>query len=103
MIFYSEIQTDEMNNKELINELAEESGYTKEDSQRLVKSLIDTMSEDFEKGENVTISGFGTFEVKKRMERVLVNPTTGKKMLVPPKLVLGFKPSNSIKEQLKKK
>lgn len=92
-----------MNNKELINELAEESGYTKEDSQCLVKSLIDTMSEDFEKGENVTISGFGTFEVKKRMERVLVNPTTGKKMLVPPKLVLGFKPSNSIKEQLKKK
>ena len=92
-----------MNNKELINELAEESGYTKEDSQRLVKSLIDTMSEDFEKGENVAISGFGTFEVKKRMERVLVNPTTGKKMLVPPKLVLGFKPSNSIKEQLKKK
>ena len=92
-----------MNNKELINELAEESGYTKEDSQRLVKSLIDTMSEDFEKSENVTISGFGTFEVKKRMERVLVNPTTGKKMLVPPKLVLGFKPSNSIKEQLKKK
>ena len=92
-----------MNNKELINELAEESGYTKEDSQRLVKSLIDTMSEDFEKGENVTISGFGTFEVKKRMERVLVNPTRGKKMLVPPKLVLGFKPSNSIKEQLKKK
>ena len=92
-----------MNNKELINELAEVSGYTKEDSQRLVKSLIDTMSEDFEKGENVTISGFGTFEVKKRMERVLVNPTTGKKMLVPPKLVLGFKPSNSIKEQLKKK
>ena len=92
-----------MNNKELINELAEESGYTKEDSQRLVKSLIDTMSEDFEKGENVTISGFGTFEVKKRMERVLVNPTTGKKMLVPSKLVLGFKPSNSIKEQLKKK
>ena len=92
-----------MNNKELINELAEESGYTKEDSQRLVKSLIDTMSEDFEKGENVTISGFGTFEVKKRMERVLVNPTTGKKMLVPPKLVLGFKPSNSIKEQRKKK
>lgn len=92
-----------MNNKELINELAEESGYTKEDSQRLVKSLIDTMSEDFEKGENVTISGFGTFEVKKKMERVLVNPTTGKKMLVPPKLVLVFKPSNSIKEQLKKK
>ena len=92
-----------MNNKELINELAEESGYTKEDSQRLVKSLIDTMSEDFEKGENVTISGFGTFEVKKRMERVLVNPTTGKKMLVPPKLVLGFKPSNSIKVELKKK
>ncbi|MGI6224150.1 MAG: HU family DNA-binding protein [Prevotella sp.] len=92
-----------MNNKELISELSEQSGYTREDTQRLVKSLIEAMSADFEKGENVSISGFGSFEVKKRMERVLVNPSTGKRMLVPPKLVLGFKPVSSIKEQLKKK
>lgn len=35
------------------------------------------------------------------MERIVVNPATKKRMLVPPKLVLGFKPVQSIKEQLK--
>ena len=48
------------------------------------------------------IPGFGTFEVKKRLERILVNPGTGQRMLVPPKLVLGFKPIAAIKESLKK-
>ena len=47
------------------------------------------------------MSGFGSFEVKKRMERVVINPVTGLKMLVPPKLVLGFKPIAAIKEKLK--
>ena len=44
---------------------------------------------------------FGTFEVKKRLERVVVNPTTKKRQLVPPKLVLGFRPVASVKEKLK--
>ena len=39
--------------------------------------------------------------MKKRMERIVVNPSTGMRMLVPPKLVLGFKPNASIKEKLK--
>ena len=59
------------------------------------------MGDSFEAGENVSLTGFGTFEVKKRMERVVVNPSTGMRMLVPPKLVLGFKPNASIKEKLK--
>lgn len=92
-----------MNNKEFISELSEQSGYTREDTQRLAKSLVEAMMADFERGEAVAIAGFGSFEVKKRMERVLVNPSTGKKMLVPPKLVLGFKPVSSVKELLKKK
>ena len=49
----------------------------------------------------ISIPSFGTFEVKKRLERIVVNPATKKRMLVPPKLVLGFKPVQSIKEQLK--
>ena len=59
------------------------------------------MGDAFEGGENVALSGFGSFEVKKRMERVVINPVTGLKMLVPPKLVLGFKPIAAIKEKLK--
>ena len=56
----------------------------------------------FQEGDNVVMHNFGTFEVKKRLERVVVNPGTGQRMLVPPKLVLSFKPVAAIKEKLKK-
>jgi DNA-binding protein HU-beta/integration host factor subunit alpha len=49
----------------------------------------------------VLIPTFGTFEVKKKMERIMVNPSTGQRMLVPPKLVLTFKPNVSWKERVK--
>lgn len=90
-----------MNNKEYIAELARESGYSQDDTQKLVRTVIDAMIEQFENGEVVTIPDFGTFEVKKRMERVVVNPVTKKRQLVPPKLVLGFRPVASVKEKLK--
>lgn len=90
-----------MNNKDFIAELALRTGYAQTDAQKLVNALIEGMGDSFEAGENVSLAGFGTFEVKKRMERVVVNPLTGLRMLVPPKLVLGFKPNASIKEKLK--
>lgn len=90
-----------MNNKQYIAELARQSGFSQEDTQRLVRKVIDAMIAQFEEGELVTIPGFGTFEVKKRLERVVVNPQTKKRQLVPPKLILGFRPADSVKEQLK--
>ena len=90
-----------MTNKNFIKELSQRLECTTGEAQRMVKSLIDVMNEEFQSGEPFTIPGFGTFEVKKRMERIIVNPTTHKRMLVPPKLVLGFKPIASIKEKLK--
>lgn len=90
-----------MNYKEFIIELARKTGYTQEDTRKLVRTFVDELGKNFEKGEAVMIPGFGTFDVKKRLERTLVNPATGKRMLVPPKIVLNFKPVASIKEKLK--
>uniref|UniRef100_A0AB33JL26 HU family DNA-binding protein n=3 Tax=unclassified Prevotella TaxID=2638335 RepID=A0AB33JL26_9BACT len=90
-----------MNNKEYIAELAQKTGYTQADTQKMVKVVIDRMLDTLVEDETVSIAGFGTFEVKKRLERVVVNPSTGQKMLVPPKLVLNFKPNAQIKEILK--
>ena len=59
------------------------------------------MNERFQEGENVLLPGFGTFEVKKRMERIIVNPNTRQRLLVPPKLVLSFRPTASIRKVLK--
>ena len=48
-----------------------------------------------------TRMGFSTADTQ-RLERIMVNPSTGQRMLVPPKLVLGFKPSTTWKDKLKK-
>lgn len=91
-----------MNNKELIARLAAETNYTQADTQQMVSAIIDTMRQGFEDGHTVQVNGFGSFEVRKRLERLVVNPGSGQRMLVPPKLVLAFKPMATIKENLKK-
>ena len=90
-----------MNNKDFITELADRTGYSAEETQRMVDLLIETMSDHFQEDDSVQIPSFGTFEVKKKMERIMVNPSTGQRMLVPPKLVLNFKPNVSWKERIK--
>jgi DNA-binding protein HU-beta/integration host factor subunit alpha len=90
-----------MNNKDFIAELAQRTGYSAEDTQRFVNSIVEAMGDHFQESDNVVIPSFGSFEVKKKLERVMVNPSTGQRMLVPPKLVLNFKPHVSWEERLK--
>lgn len=90
-----------MNNKSFISELSQRTGYTQDDVQKMVNTIIDSVNDSFQRGDIVAIPKFGTFEVKKRLERIVVNPGTKQRMLVPPKLVLNFKPIASIKEKLK--
>lgn len=91
-----------MNNKELTGELARRLGYTNKDAAQLVASLVAIMGEELQEGKTLTFQGFGTFEVKKKLERIVVNPATRQRLLVPPKLVLSYKPDNSLKEKFKK-
>ena len=91
-----------MNNKQFISELSQRLGYTSQVTQKMMYQLIDAMGDVFQEGNTVTVQNFGTFEVKKKMERVMMNPTTGQRMLVPPKLALAFKPNPTLKDQIKK-
>ena len=54
-----------------------------------------------EDGNVIAIQGFGSFEVKKKAERISINPSTKQRMLVPPKLVLSYRPSNTLKDKFK--
>ncbi len=94
-------QRQNMNNKEFITELAERTGYNAKDVQKLVNNIINAMGDAFQEDNSVLVPNFGTFEAKKKMERVIVNPATGQRMLVPPKLVLNFKPNQTWKDKLK--
>ena len=90
-----------MNNKEFTSELAERLGYTIKDTAELIGSLLSDMVQELEEGNVIAIQGFGSFEVKKKAERITVNPTTKQRMLVPPKLVLAYRPSGQLKEKFK--
>ena len=91
-----------MTNKDFILELAEQTGYSPDDTQKMVNVIVETMGDNFQEDNMVLVPTFGTFEVKKKMERVMVNPSTGQRMLVPPKLVLNFKPNARWKDQINK-
>lgn len=71
------------------------------ETQKLVDNFISELAERLDDDTTLAIQGFGNFEVKKKLERVVVNPTTRQRMLVPPKLVLAFKPSPALKEKFK--
>ena len=90
-----------MNKADLINALAAKNEISKKDAEKAVNAVLGLIEEALKNGEKVQIMGFGSFEVKKKMERISVNPVTKKRLLVPPKLVLTYKPSSVLKEKLK--
>ncbi|MBQ9287821.1 MAG: HU family DNA-binding protein [Bacteroidaceae bacterium] len=90
-----------MNNKRFITEVASQTGYTNKSTQDLADSLIKIMAAQLEEGNSILVPNFGTFEVKKKNERIMVSPMTQQRMLVPPKLVVSFKPSTSVKDKFK--
>ena len=82
--------------------MAERTGMKTTRTQQLMDTLLSAMGDSFMEGDSVQLPHFGTFEVKKKMERIMVNPSSGQRMLVPPKLVLGFKPHPTWKDKIKK-
>ena len=90
-----------MNNKEFTSELAERLGYTIKDTSELINSLLASMTQELEEGNMIAVQGFGSFEVTKKAERISINPASKQRMLVPPKLVLSYRPSNTLKDKFK--
>lgn len=90
-----------MNNKEFTSELSNRLGYTIKDTSELMSSLLAAMAQELEEGNTISAQGFGSFEVKKKAERISINPSTKQRMLVPPKLVLSYRPSNTLKDKFK--
>ena len=90
-----------MNNKEFIADLATKLDEKAKETQRLASIFSTVFAESLEEGDSLSLQGFGTFVVKKKLERIVTNPTNKQRMLVPPKLALSFKPSNILKDKIK--
>lgn len=90
-----------MTNKEFLKALSIRVDITPKEAQRLVELLAEVMADCLDEGDCIAIQGYGNYEVKKKMERVIVNPATKQRQLIPPKLAVAFKPSNVLKDKIK--
>lgn len=89
-----------MNKTELVAVVAEKSGLTKKDAERVVNATFETISAQLMKNEKVQLSGFGIFEVKARDARVGRNPHTKEAIQIPASKVPAFKASKTLKDRI---
>ena len=90
-----------MKNKELVTELAARMGWTAQEVAETLSVLSSVVSSRLVDNDTIYLQGFGQFEVKKKAERISVNPSNGIRYLVPPKLVPVFTPGTTVKNKLK--
>lgn len=91
-----------MNKSELINELSEETTFSKKDIARVIDSFTRIVGRTLKKGGKVSIAGFGSFWLSHRPERRGVNPATKERIELPAVNVPRFKPGKNLREVVKK-
>ena len=91
-----------MNKTELIAVVAEKTGMTKKDAERVINATVDTITEKLVAGEKVAMSGFGIFEVKAREARVGRNPRTKETIQIPATRLPAFKAAKALKDAVGK-
>lgn len=87
-----------MNKSELIREISKVSRLTKKDCTTCLNALTSVVSKELGRGENITLSGFGKFEVKNKRARNSYNPYLKKTVRLPSKLIPTFKPGKNLKD-----
>ena len=85
---------------DLAESLHREVGLSRADASRLVEQILSHMCEGLSKGENVKISGFGSFILRDKGERVGRNPKTGVEVPIAPRRVLTFRASQIMRERI---
>ena len=87
----------------IVNAVIEQNGFTQKKSFETVETMLEIIKSTLESGDDVMISGFGKFCVKKKHARLGRNPATGEDMLLAPKRVVTFQCSRILKEKLNRK
>ncbi|PAT01022.1 integration host factor subunit alpha [Candidatus Izimaplasma bacterium ZiA1] len=90
-----------MNKTELVARIAEVSSLTKKDSEAALNAMLSAVQESLVAGEKVVLTGFGTFEVRNRKERVGHNPRTGASISIPAQKSPAFKAGKVLKEAVR--
>ena len=90
-----------MTNKELVAELSDQLGWTQVKVSEVLAQTVEQLNSKLAENATITIPNFGSFQTRKRAERISVNPQTQQRFLVPPKISVNFKPATVLKEKYK--
>ena len=89
-----------MNNSDLADRLAADGGLTKADARKLLDGLVSAITDAASKGEEITLNGFGKFNVKDMPAREGRNPATGATIQIAAAKKLTFTPAKALKDKL---
>lgn len=87
-----------MNKSELVDSIASISGLTKDQSTKALNAFIESVQGALQRGDDVSLVGFGTFSVKERKERTGRNPKTGEALQIAASKVPSFKAGKGLKD-----
>ena len=91
-----------MTKQDLVNTAAEKAGVTKKAAGEVLDAILAAITASLKKGNNVTITGFGTFRVSKRAARTGVNPRNPtEKIKIPAMKLPAFKAGKSLKDAVR--
>lgn len=90
-----------MDNKTFLDSLSQRINAGKEECAEMISALCQVMVDATLDGDTITFPGFGSFELRKRIERITIHPKDGKRMLIPPKLTINFRPSTLLKQKVR--
>ena len=91
-----------MNKKDLITEIAEETGMTKKDVATVVNATFNKITAAMASGDKVQVVGFGTFETRERGERTGINPRTKETVTIAACKAPAFKAGKALKDAVNK-
>lgn len=89
-----------MTKADIVEKIHTKTDLNKKDSSDLVEAVFNSIKETLESGENLKISGFGSFEVKQKADRRGRNPQTGETITISARKVLAFKPSTVLRQAI---
>lgn len=87
-----------MNRTELVDAVAGKAGLKKVDAQAAVDALVEIVTDALAKGDEVRVTGFGSFDITNTKAREARNPRTGEKVMVPAKRRPVFKAGKQLKD-----
>lgn len=90
-----------MRKPELAAAMSEQTGLSREKSAEVINAFTDQVSAAAARGEDITLIGFGTFNIRKREARTGRNPQTGEAIQIPASQTVGFKAGKGLKDALK--